>query len=100
MQWGVIVVVATPDREVVVNRDIGVGQSTTVAATATAVAAGGGAATAATRAGTTVASETDRGTRTVASMVQALEVSQMRIYLLEMPMTFVVITMPIYLVQN
>lgn len=72
MVWGVIVVVATPDREVVVIRDIGVGQSTTVAATATAAAAG---VDVATRTGPTVVTERGLGTRTVASMVQDLEVS-------------------------
>lgn len=74
MEWVVIVIVATPGREVVALRDIGVGQSTAVAATATAAAAGGGAAT---PSGTTAV--TDPGTRTVVSMLQALEVSKLRV---------------------
>lgn len=65
-----LVVVATPDTKVVVIHDIGVGQSTAVAVTATAVAAG---VDAATQAGPMAA--TDPGTPTVASMVLGLEVS-------------------------
>lgn len=67
-----LVVVATPDTKVVVIRDIEVGLSTTVAATATAVAAG---VDAATQAGPMAATEIDPGTPTVASMVLALGVS-------------------------
>lgn len=92
MQWGVIVVIVTPDREVVVFRDIGVGQNTAVAVIATAAAAGGGVATPATRAEPMVATETGPGTPTVASMARGLEVGDAR--------DFCAISMLMFIVGN
>lgn len=74
----VIAVVVTPDREVVVVHGIGVGQSITVVAIATAAAADVGTAN---RAGSMPAIETGPGTLTVAPMVLGLEASLMAYFL-------------------